>query len=74
MSDAPEKLRAIYAGIEPLLDEIAGLFAGDARITLLVRHPALEAQGKDADFVMTSDTLSDAIVALQRRADAGRPS
>ncbi|MEJ7933466.1 hypothetical protein WG907_04240 [Sphingobium sp. AN558] len=60
-----ERTRDIVGG---LLTEVAMLFKGRPKITLLVRHPDLEAVGKDADFVMTDDTLQAAIEALQRRA------
>ncbi|MGN6270908.1 MAG: hypothetical protein ACTHM0_13570 [Sphingomonas sp.] len=47
------------------LDGIAGLFKPGAKITLLVRNDV--GADKDADFVMTSDTLDAAIAALEIR-------
>lgn len=64
MSDL-ERTRDIVGG---LLTEVSLLFKGRPKITLIVRHPELEAQGKDADFVMTDDSLEGAITVLQRRA------
>jgi len=53
--------------VSGLLTEVSMHFKGRPKITLLVRHPDLEAAGKDADFVMTDDNLEDAIASLQRR-------
>lgn len=61
-------LRQVQEAVSGLLTEVAMHFKGRPKITLLVRHPDLEAQGKDADFVMTDDTLEEAIAALRRRA------
>jgi hypothetical protein len=62
--------RFVQEAVSGLLTEVAMHFKGRPKITLLVRHPDLEAEGKDADFVMTDDTLENAIVALQRRVAA----
>lgn len=53
-----------------MLADVASLFKPGAKLTLIVRSPAAEAAGKDAGFVMTNDTLDDAIAALQRRKEA----
>jgi hypothetical protein len=63
-------LRTTQERVGGLLTEVALNFKGRPKITLLVRHPELEADGKDADFVMTDDTLDQAIAALQRRHSA----
>ncbi len=63
-------LHQVRDSIGGLLTQIAMHFKGNPKITLLVRHPELEAEGKDADFVMTDDTLDQAIEALLRRAVA----
>lgn len=62
-----DKLRATQDAVGGLLTEVAMYFKGRPKITLLVRHPDLEAVGKDADFIMTDDDLEHAITALQRR-------
>jgi hypothetical protein len=64
-------LLAVQEAVGGLLTEVAMHFKGRPKITLIVRHPALETEGKDADFVMTDDTLEQAIAALERRAHAG---
>lgn len=53
-----------------MLADAACLFKPGAKLTLIVRNPAAEAAGKDADFVMTDDSLDEAIAVLQRRKDA----
>lgn len=63
-------LRATQEAVGGLLTEVAMHFRGRPKITLLVRHPDLEAAGKDADFVMTDDDLEKAIAALRRRAQS----
>ena len=68
-----EELHRTQAAISGLLTEVSMHFKGRPKITLLVRHPELEADGKDADFVMTDDELEHAIVALRRRIDSMPP-
>jgi hypothetical protein len=70
MSAPDVTLRRTQEAVSGLLTEIALHFRGRPKITLLVRHPDLEAQGRDADFVMTDDTLEDAIAALRRRLES----
>jgi hypothetical protein len=67
-------LRQVQDAVATLLTDIGMLFKGSPKVTLLVRHPDLEAEGKDANFVMTDDTLDQAIAALQRRAAADQPA
>nr|WP_315462660.1 hypothetical protein [uncultured Sphingomonas sp.] len=66
------RLTATQAAVSVLLNDIAGRFKPGAKLTLVVRNPTAEAAGKDADFVMTNDTLDEAMAALQRRKDAKR--
>ena len=61
MSGELERTCDIIGG---LLTEASMFFKAGAVITLLVRNPRVPG---DADFVMTNDTLPDAIWALQRR-------
>ena len=61
MSDNLLRTQEIVGG---LLTEASLCFKPGAKLTLLVRNPTVPG---DADFVMTSDTLPDAIAALQLR-------
>lgn len=40
------------------------------RVTLLVRSPDMEAEGKDADFIMTNDDLNAVAAMVDRRRNA----
>ena len=59
-------LQATQAAVGALLSRIAEHFKGTPKVTLLVRNDL--GPEKDADFVMTNDTLPAAISALQHRA------
>ena len=69
MSTDVSAVRQTQEAVAGLLTEIGLHFRGHPKVTLLIRHPELEARGLDADFVMTDDTLEQAIAALQRRRD-----
>jgi len=60
----------VVADIAGHLDRIAIWFKGNPKVTLLVRNDL--GDGKDADFVLTADTLPEAIAALQRREAASK--
>lgn len=49
------------------MDEILACFKRGAKITVIVRTPGNDA----ADFLMTSDSLDEAITLLERRKAAG---
>lgn len=55
---------AVVRSIEAHLSAIAAEFRPGARLTLLVRNPTIAG---DADAVFTTDTLPEAISALNRR-------
>lgn len=61
----PEPLDIVRAEITDRLNEIAALFKGEPKITIIVRAPTLD----DGDLVMTNDDLGAAQVALKRLAD-----
>lgn len=58
-------LEQVLDAVAAHLDQIGRLFKGEPKLTLLVRNDV--GPGKDGDFVLTGDTLPDAIEALERR-------
>lgn len=65
------ELQHVVDQVSDHMSAILGHFKGGAKITVLVRSP--EATDGSRDFVLTNDTLDQAIAALQqRRADADR--
>jgi hypothetical protein len=48
------------------LDKIAELFKGTPKITIVIRGPWLEAEGTDADVVLSDDDFDLAIAAINR--------
>lgn len=51
-----------------LLNEVAGCFKPGVKLTLVARTPG----NNEADFVLTNDSLAQAIAALRRRTEADR--
>lgn len=55
------------------LDAIKRLMPPSYRVTLVLRSPALQAQGKDADVVIGDDDLVEAAAAIARAATRPPP-
>ena len=62
-----DRLRATQEKVSGLLTEVAMLFKGAPKVTLVVRNPEGEMSLGDRDFVMTNDAVCEAIAALRRR-------
>lgn len=67
---ADVRLRDVSDALSCMLADAESLFKPGAKLTLVVRNPAAEAAGRDADLIMTNDSLDEAMAALQRRKDA----
>lgn len=52
--------------IADALADLAGLFVGDVRLTLVARHP----DNPDADLIVTADDLLEVEAAVRRRREA----
>lgn len=56
-------LRRLIAGH---LEEIAGMFTRRPKITIVIRTPWLEAEGKEGGVLLTDDDLDAAIAGINR--------
>lgn len=57
-----DKLAHVREQVAVHLDEIATYFSGTPKLTICVRHPGQPEQ----DFLLTSDTLDEVILLLER--------
>lgn len=62
MSDPKQKIEDVSGIVGEYMDEILACFKPGSLITVLVRQPSHP--GGERDFVLTSDTIDDAIAAL----------
>jgi hypothetical protein len=60
------KLTRLHEEIALHLDTICRLFTQRPKITIVIRTPWLEAEGKDGDVVLTDDDFDLAIATINR--------
>ena len=61
-----DKVALMHAEISEHLEKICTLFKQRPKITIVVRTPWLEAEGKEGDVLLTDDDLDLAIAAIHR--------
>jgi hypothetical protein len=59
----------LQAEVAEHLEEICKLFKQRPKITIVIRTPWIEAEGKDGDVVLTDDDFDLAIAAINRLRD-----
>ena len=59
-------LLQLHSQVEQHLLEICKLFTQRPRITIVIRTPWLEAEGKEGDIILTDDNFELAIAAINR--------
>ena len=62
----PDKLELLQMEVSAHLEQIAKLFTQRPKITIVIRTPWIEAEGKDGGVVLTNDDFDLAIAEISR--------